>query len=87
MAASTNKSSKITLQEQLDLITQNTRALVQPERLAISERMVAELFATGIETGALKSGNMAPPFSLRDSQGRTVKSTDLLALGSLIVGF
>ena len=87
MAASTNKSSKITLQEQLDRISQNTRALVQPERLATSERMVAELFATGIENGALKPGNMAPSFSLQDSHGRSVKSTDLLALGSLIVSF
>jgi hypothetical protein len=31
------------LQDQLDEITANTRALVQPERLAISDRAVEEL--------------------------------------------
>ena len=35
------------LQDQLDEITQNTRNLVQPERMAVSERAVAELFASG----------------------------------------
>ena len=38
------------LQDQLDEITANTRHLVQPERLAIGERAVEELFATGIES-------------------------------------
>ena len=38
-----------TLQDQLDEITANTRHLVQAERLAVGERAVEELFATGIE--------------------------------------
>ncbi len=37
------------LQDQLDEITANTRHLVQAERLAVGERAVEELFATGIE--------------------------------------
>jgi hypothetical protein len=37
------------LQDQLDEITHNTRNLVQPERMAVSERAVADLFASGIE--------------------------------------
>ncbi len=37
------------LQDQLDQITANTRNLVQPERLEISERAVAELYAAGVE--------------------------------------
>ncbi len=37
------------LQDQLDEITQNTRHLVQPERMAPSERAVEELFRSGIE--------------------------------------
>ena len=39
MSASTKES----LQDQLDRITQNTRALVQPERLAISEKATEDL--------------------------------------------
>ena len=48
------------LQDQLDEITSNTRNLVQPERLAISERAVEDLFATGIEDRILPIGAQAP---------------------------
>ncbi|HEX3471107.1 MAG TPA: redoxin domain-containing protein [Silvibacterium sp.] len=75
------------LQDQLDEITANTRTLVQPERLAISERAVEDLFATGIEQRILPVGAKAPNFVLPDSTGRLVKSSDLLALGPLIISF
>ncbi len=75
------------LQDQLDEITANTRNLVQPERLAINERAVEDLFATGIEQRILPVGAKAPEFTLRDSTGRLVKSSDLLALGPLIISF
>jgi peroxiredoxin len=75
------------LQDQLDEITANTRHLVQPERLAISERAVEELFATGIEDHILPVGAQAPEFSLKDSNGKLVRSRDLLALGPLVIKF
>ena len=75
------------LQDQLDEITANTRNLVQPERLAVSERAVAELFASGIEEKILPAGAMAPGFALRDASGKLVRSSDLLALGPLIIKF
>ncbi|HEU5339697.1 peroxiredoxin family protein [Edaphobacter sp.] len=76
------------LQEQLDRITQNTRSLVQPERLAVSERATAELFNTGIEDRVLKPGAQAPAFTLEDARtGKPIRSADLLALGPLIVNF
>ena len=75
------------LQDQLDDITQRTRALVQPERLAPSERAIAELFATGIEEQILPVGARAPEFSLPDGSGRMVRSCDLLALGPLVINF
>ena len=75
------------LQDQLDEITANTRNLVQPERLAVSERAVEELFATGMEQRILPVGAKAPEFTLRDSTGRLVKSSDVLALGPLIISF
>jgi peroxiredoxin len=81
-------SLKTSLQDQLDHITQNTRALVQPERLAYSEKTVAELFATGIEDRVLKPGSPAPAFTLPDARtGKAVSSADLLALGPLIIKF
>jgi peroxiredoxin len=75
------------LQDQLDEITANTRNLVQPERLAVSERAVEELFATGIEQSILPVGARIPEFTLPDSTGRVIKSSDLLALGPLIIDF
>ena len=83
-----NGSVPPSLQDALDRITQNTRALVQPERLAISEQATAELFATGIEDRILKPGTPAPGFTLRDAlTGKPVRSDDLLALGPLIIKF
>jgi peroxiredoxin len=76
------------LQDELDRITQNTRALVQPERLAISEQASAELFATGIEDYILRPGAQAPDFTLSDAlTGKPVHSADLLALGPLVIKF
>jgi|SRR5580698_3263660 peroxiredoxin len=75
------------LQDQLDEITANTRKLVQAERLAVGERAVEELFATGIEERILPVGAVAPEFELRDSAGRLVRSRDLLAVGPLVVKF
>jgi peroxiredoxin len=75
------------LQDQLDEITANTRLLVQPERLAVSERYVEELFLSGAESSILPIGAKAPPFELLDFTGKRVRSSDLLALGPLIVNF
>jgi peroxiredoxin len=75
------------LQDQLDEITAHTRTLVQPERLAVNERAVEDLFATGIEQNILPVGAKIPEFSLPDSSGRMVKSSDLLALGPLVISF
>jgi peroxiredoxin len=84
VASSLNTS----LQDQLDRITQNTRALVQPERLAFSEKVIVELFASGIEDRILKPGTAAPAFSLPDARtGKPVHSSDLVALGPVVVKF
>lgn len=76
------------LQDKLDEITANTRRLVQAERLAISEQATADLFDTGIEDHILPLGATAPTFSLEDATtGKIVHSSDLLALGPLVLSF
>jgi peroxiredoxin len=75
------------LQDQLDEITANTRHLVQAERLAVGERAVEELFASGIEERILGVGAIAPEFALKDSNGKLVRSADMLALGPLVLKF
>jgi len=76
------------LQDRLDAIMARTRALVQAERLAISEQAAAELFATGIEDRILPVGAQAPEFALKDARaGQTVRLSDLLAMGPVILSF
>ncbi len=76
------------LQTQLDAITAQTRSLVQPERLAVTEQAIHDLLATGIESRVLRIGAAAPSFMLPDAlTGKPVQSADLLALGSVIVNF
>jgi peroxiredoxin len=75
------------LQDQLDEMTANTRELVPAERLAVSERAVEELFATGIEDRILPVGAIAPEFALNDAMGHLVRSEDLLAIGPLVIKF
>ena len=76
------------LQDQLDAITARTRALVQPERLAVSETATAELFASGIEDRILPVGASAPSFALEDARTASlIHSDDLLSLGPLVVKF
>ena len=76
-----------TLQDHLDAITARTRALVQPDRLAISESATAALFASGIEDRILPVGAPAPTFTLEDTHGKPQSSADLLALGPLVLKF
>jgi peroxiredoxin len=75
------------LQDQLDEITANTRRLVQPDRMAIGERAIEELFASGIEERILPVGAAAPEFALNNASGRLTRSADLLALGPLVLKF
>ena len=76
------------LQSQLDAITSQTRSLVQPERLAITDQAIHDLLDSGIESRVLSAGAPAPVFSLPDAlRGKLVRSTDLLALGPVIVNF
>lgn len=75
------------LQHQLDEITANTRALVPPERLAGTEQLVNDLRATGIEANILAPGHAAPALALKAANGKLVRSSDLLALGPLVLKF
>lgn len=76
------------LQSRLDAITAQTRALVQPERLAVTDSAIHDLLTTGIESRVLRPGDAAPAFALPDAlTGKLIQSADLLALGPVIVNF
>ncbi len=75
------------LQQALDGITAQTRALVQPERLARTDDNIADLLGTGVELHTLSIGRTAPNFSLIAGNGKVVRLEDLLALGPVILKF
>ena len=58
-----------------------------PEIHPIMERATAELAASGQASRAIKAGDRAPPFTLKDQNANDVSSADLLAQGPLVVTF
>ncbi|WP_028220824.1 peroxiredoxin-like family protein [Paraburkholderia oxyphila] len=60
---------------------------VSPEIHPIMERATAELIASGQATRAIKAGDRAPQFQLKDQNGNEISSADLLDKGPLVVTF
>src|SRR5689334_4489561 len=77
----------LTLTEQLLEIKARTRELVRPENLEIQERSIQELESSRAVDNVLQAGSQAPEFELTDSNGKLVRSADLLAHGPLVVVF
>jgi len=55
--------------------------------IEVMHRATAELKASGAAKRALKVGDKAPVFTLKDADGHDVSSADLLKRGPLIVSF
>ena len=53
----------------------------------LMHRATAELIASGAAERALKAGDRAPEFTLKDADGRDMSSRELLAKGPLVVTF
>ncbi|WP_213941484.1 peroxiredoxin-like family protein [Pseudomonas sp. dw_612] len=82
----------MTLQAQLDAFKADFKAGKPPynapaEIHPIMERATAELIASGAAGKALKVGDKAPLFTLKDPDGKPVSSADLLAKGPLVLTF
>lgn len=82
----------MTLQAQLDAFKAdfmdgkppyNAPAEIHP----VMARATAELIASGAASKALKVGDKAPLFTLKDPDGKPVSSADLLAKGPLVLTF
>jgi peroxiredoxin len=58
-----------------------------PEIHPIMEKATAELVASGQAGRAIKAGDRAPQFRLKDQNGNEVSSADLLEQGPLVVTF
>lgn len=82
----------MSLQAKLDAFKADFEAGKPPYHMPRSvietmHRATAELVASGAAQRALKAGDKAPSFVLKDANGKTVASSALLAQGPLIVSF
>lgn len=82
----------MTLQATLDAFRADFKAGKPPYNAPahihpIMERATAELIASGAAQRALKVGDKAPLFSLKDGNGELVSSAQLLAQGPLVLTF
>ena len=82
----------MTLQAKLDAFKADFEAgkppfNVPPAVIETMHRATAELIASGAATRALKAGDKAPAFTLKDPEGEMVSSADILAKGPLVVSF
>jgi peroxiredoxin len=69
--------------ERKDLIAKYVPAEIQ----AIHTRVIGELKKSGAAERALQTGSTAPAFKLSDHNGKVVRSSELLANGSLVICF
>lgn len=60
---------------------------VPPAVIEIMHRATDELIESGAAAHALKAGDKAPLFTLKDPQGHSVSSADLLLQGPLVLSF
>lgn len=80
------------LQDKLDAFKADFKAGKPPfnapsEIHPIMERATAELIASGQAGHAIKAGDRAPQFRLKDQDGNEVSSADRLAQGPLVISF
>lgn len=82
----------MSLQDKLDAFKADFKAgkppyHAPPEIHPVMERATAELIASGQAGRAIKAGDRAPQFTLKDEDGNELSSAKLLAKGPLIVTF
>ncbi|WP_438396119.1 peroxiredoxin-like family protein [Caballeronia sp. DA-9] len=82
----------MSLQDKLDAFRADFKAgkppfNAPPEIHPVMERATAELIASGQASRAIKAGDRAPQFILKDQDGNDVSSAALLGKGPLVVTF
>ena len=77
----------MTLKDEIKKFNEQIMSAVTPETMNIMTRAAEELVESGIVNRALAKGDIMPPFSLPDANGKTVSSEELLAEGPLVINF
>lgn len=74
----------ITLASRLDSLTNSLKETVKPEVLAVFQRGIDDIRASGIAEQALQVGDTVPPFELQEAHGKMI-SLERLTFGGLAV--
>jgi len=77
----------MTLTKDIANFEQEKQRTHERDVLDMIDTTTKDLVATGIAAQALAKGDTAPVFALPDHMGNTVRSTDLLAAGPVLVNF
>lgn len=75
------------LQEKLDAHKKDFVSKVPADILAIMQRAKEDLARSGLLAKAVKVGDLAPDFELKDTEGEAVALGDLLDKGPLVLSF
>ena len=76
-----------TLHERLKRIKDNFVKQAPAEARAVMERSTEELRASGILSRLPKVGSLLPAFELEDSEGKLIRSHELIQNGPLVMTF
>ncbi|BAV50539.1 peroxiredoxin [Mesorhizobium sp. 113-1-2] len=77
----------MSLQEKLDAFKADFEGKAPKQAVEIMHRATADLIASGQADQALTAGAVAPAFTLSEADGGSVRSSDLLARGPLVISF
>lgn len=77
----------MSLQEKLDQVKKQFTAEAPAEAVSLIEQSTEDLIQSNIMDQVLGPGDPMPPFTLPDSNGQMISSTELLARGVLVVSF
>ncbi len=73
------------VRKELDEFREKSSKKASPDRLRVYEQGIEEVRKSGVVDKALKVGDRAPEFALPDATGKTVKLSELLARGPVVV--
>ena len=82
-AAADKRSLREQFAERKELIAK----YVPPAAQSVHARAIADLKTSGIESGVLQLGSIAPDFELRDQNGKLTSRANLLTAGRLVICF